>query len=533
MRFGKRAIRIALVVIVLAVVMAMLYAWLHPEHGPETPEYWLRLASAEALQSGSPDIHYEIVWAYGRLGDAEAARRAAQAYVDDGKESWLRRNVDKILVKMGVKKPAPPAAGWRMNNRCWIWAGVAEVQAKAGDPVAAKASADAIEVPGLVGASLRVHTYCIAALAFADAGDDARFRECIKLAEADAAVPDGREAERMQVYVAEALAKAGKIEEALAIAAGLPDGRARASALQGIVKGFGEKGNIEGLRRCREIAKSSTRDDASANDQIHLIACLVGQLARCGNLEEAMALAESSPDPRVAYMKIVRALADLGKTSQALQLTQTIDDDQTDWHTKAYARIAKAQAKAGNTAAARKTVLSIGLVTDRYPVYLFIAKLQAEKGDMAGYEETIRLAAAAVDGYQDNSEKARAYLVLASYSAKFGDTDNFRKFIGRAQACVDEMEDGKDRYKFRIHRAVVRAAAKAGDYDKALAFAEAIYQASKDTSAYVDIAAAQAAAGDFDAVNLTMKARPGSAARGSLPQSSRVASVPASAPPRA
>ncbi len=462
MRSRRVLVRVLIPACVFVAVVAIIIVVTDTGPGPDSPKYWLRLALAEAGQTGNFYIHQAIVGAYGELGDADGACKAAQTYIDNLRKSWLRSTISNILIKARLKKHVITVSSGPMIIPSSIWAHAAKAQAKAGDPVGAKVSAasiwpDAAKAQAKAGDPvaaiehrLAIHTrssaYCAVALAFAKAGDEDGFRKCINLAKADAAMFKTAGSESLDIEIAVTLARAGRIDEAAAIAANLNyDGTFRR-----IVRAVKEQGNIEGLRKCLEIVESADWNDAGY-DRICVIGHLLGPLVKDGHVDEAMALVESSANAGL-YLPVVKALADIGKMSRAIDITKTIRDDKYGWHRNAWDCIARAQARAGDIPRAKKTVLNIAYRSGRYRAYRSIARLQAEQGDRAGYEETIGLAAKAVDR-RAHCDKASAYVELASDCAELGDMANFWKFIARARACADKIEDNNDYNKITSYLA--------------------------------------------------------------------------------
>jgi hypothetical protein len=170
-------------------------------------------------------------------------------------------------------------------------------------------------------------------------------------------------------------------------------------------------------------------------------------------------------------------------------------DDSSD-RACAVAQVAGAQAQAGDLAGAMETAAGIEEAWDKACAYCSIAQAQAKFGNTATSEHAIDLAKQAVAAIEEASVKAWGYREMAEAQARTGDLAGA---IATAAAMGDRQE------KAWAYTSIAEAQAKVGDmaaFREALELAlqaalTTINQPSLLASAYAEIAAVQARAGDY------------------------------------
>ena len=202
------------------------------------------------------------------------------------------------------------------------------------------------------------------------------------------------------------------------------------------------------------------------------------------------------PEPQ---RKVVREAMEL--LSEALSIARSLES--------AFSRsllltdIAEAQASAGDTRGARRTVAealtaarSVDNAYYRISVLLSaIAEAQASAGDTRGAQRTFSEALPIARSVQDMSDRAWELGIIAEAQASAGDTRGAQRTISEALSAVRSA--GHTSYVVGLAlRVIAEAQASTGDIQGALAIARSVESASERAWALGSIAKAQASAGD-------------------------------------
>ena len=154
----------------------------------------------------------------------------------------------------------------------------------------------------------------------------------------------------------------------------------------------------------------------------------------------------------------------------------------------AFARIAEAQAKAGDARGAAQSLSDAraaarGEESEYWRAWAFarIAEAQAKAGDIQGALATAR-------GVEDEFSRARAFAAIAEAQAKAGDARGAAQSLSDARAAARGVEPESSRAS--VFADIAEAQAKAGDIQGALATARGVESESSRARAFAAIAEA-------------------------------------------
>src|SRR5262249_7173687 len=139
---------------------------------------------------------------------------------------------------------------------------------------------------------------------------------------------------------------------------------------------------------------------------------------------------------------------------------------------------------------------SLQIDDDKVHALQGIAVGQLRAGDVKGALKTI-------DGVKDEESKARALMALADAQAEAGNRDGARETLEAARRVADTLRN--DARKEACRQDIAREAIKAGDVKPALALLQAHPENEDRAWILLDVAEAQAAAGERAAASATLK----------------------------
>jgi tetratricopeptide (TPR) repeat protein len=231
---------------------------------------------------------------------------------------------------------------------------------------------------------------------------------------------------RAMVNIVEALAKAGKTDEALRAAneafeaaRKIVDVYFRSQAMVNIVVALAKAGKTdEAFEAARKIGNASLRSRAMAG--------VGGALARAGKTDEALRAAneaieaarkiESAYSRSMHMVDIVEALAKAGKTDEAFEAARTIAD--ADYSSQAMVNIVEALAKAGKTDEAFEAARKIMDADYRSWAMASVAEAMIKNREAAKAESALNEAQRAAQQATKASERSTRIAAVAIGLAK-------------------------------------------------------------------------------------------------------------------
>ena len=243
--------------------------------------------------------------------------------------------------------------------------------------------------------------------------------------------------------VAVAQAKAGDMAAAKASAAGIAEPHRRARTYCDMALAFTDEGDANAFQRCVELAKTAA--------------------------EEMTAEAAVQSNSLTFYTVISEDSSDLQEDS---------------FRNDAVARIAEALAKGGRTREARATAETIKNEVSRCRAYCRIADALAEKADIEGAREYLRLARSVAVSVTSPRDRRLLLARIAGALAVNGDVEEARTIARSSQADV-------------LYEDIAGALAEAGKTSDAPSFAGEIRNEEDRSRAYCAIAKALVRAGDI------------------------------------
>jgi Tfp pilus assembly protein PilF len=172
-----------------------------------------------------------------------------------------------------------------------------------------------------------------------------------------------------------------------------------------------------------------------------------------------------------ALNNIAEAQAKAGDTAgarktfeSALQTAEPIQDARTKGFLQGL--IARAQARAGDIAGAKKSVAFINYREDvKSKVQSFIAEAQAESGDIAGAKETLVVALKIANSIQDAYEKPDVLEEVVKVQAKLGDIPGAKETLAAGLKALRSIEGRQNIGMLNFD--IAKAQLKAGDFASA------------------------------------------------------------------
>jgi serine protease Do len=199
----------------------------------------------------------------------------------------------------------------------------------------------------IVDADLRSRAMVNIVEALAKAGKtDEALRAANEAFEAARKIVDAYFRSQAMVNIVGALAKAGKTDEAFEAARKIGNASLRSRAMAGVVGELAKAGKTdEALRAANEALESARKIEGAYSYSMHMVD-IVDALAKVGKTDEAFEAARKIVDADYssqAMVNIVGALAKAGKTDEAFEAARKIDG--ADYRSRAMASVAEAMIK--------------------------------------------------------------------------------------------------------------------------------------------------------------------------------------------
>jgi len=278
---------------------------------------------------------------------------------------------------------------------------------------------------------------------------------------------------------------------------------ARAEAYLQIAKVQAKIGDAEGARRTFEEAKTVASQIGSAADKVEFARRVAAVMKHGGDTSifAGMFKEENKPD---FYIKIAKAQAEIGGVAEAVRTlveartaASLLANDVIKGHW--CAQTAVAQSTIGDIEGAQVTAARITGENDREAAYAGIALAQAKAGDSKGANRSIELGRPAWK-LRDWRFIAYDHVHIADAQVQGGHMAEARQSLAKALVAASQIgNEGGDVYAF-----IAAAQLRAGDIAGAKATAAQIsWKPAKDSS-YRGIATAQARAGNLAEAKATL-----------------------------
>ena len=395
----------------------------------------------------------------------------------------------------------------------FLFRGIGEVQAEAGDGSAARQSfAVAIKASSGIDdtISLRVLALNAIARAQAEAGDIASgLRTAHGIHDAEERV--------MALYgIAGTQAKAGDGEAAkqtfaVAIKAAhdIDDARSRIRNLSRIAIAQAEAGDIAGgLRTAHGIH--------DAEERVRALYGIARVQAKAGDLQAARRTVDSALALEKGHDKYVMGRgynlqeiaiiqAEAGDIAAALSTTRNLrDGGLSDRRTEALRQLVTEHAKKDDIALIIKAAHAIENAQNRAAVLGDIAKKQAALGDRHASGQTFATALKIAHAIDRPRDRAEALCEIATAQTEAGDRQAAKPILATALKAAHDIKD--DWWRSNASKDIAVAQAKAGDIATALEIAQPIDEPLYRAEALRDIATVQAKTGNGQAAKRTFSA---------------------------
>jgi tetratricopeptide (TPR) repeat protein len=171
--------------------------------------------------------------------------------------------------------------------------------------------------------------------------------------------------------IAELFAKAGKLDEALETARRIKNEFLLLITLAEVAEGFVRKGEIDAARELLNEAVDKARLITNKESQEKAFSSLIPKLAESGLMDEALALANRLVDTTAIEQEggidtVATALAEVGRTSEALKLLRSYGKKKTFPHNAVVAIVKKlAQSEKMNEVFGLRNEISLSAALDR------------------------------------------------------------------------------------------------------------------------------------------------------------------------
>lgn len=397
--------------------------------------------------------------------------------------------------------------------------------------VAAVVKAGDLDRAAAIASTLTRHHHRAEALisllpAVAEAGDPDRWQRIADDAVALAAQLANHE-QRDLAALGVALARAGDLERAEAVAAANPDGSDPEEIRTALVAAAAQAGDLD---RAEAIARAALDEMSQAELLISLIPAAVqaGHYDRASKIAidvEALADEYADVDPRyVDYVKarVLAKLASAAVQAGDLDRAQTLVQSITHWDDKAklLPRLVDAAVAAGELDRAQALVRTLTNSEGRAAALVgFMAAMHADDlnqaetlvrtvvdpADQAGSLSSLIAALiqagdlgraeALADTLADPDDKAEALAKLADAAMEAGDIDRAYRLTTSTETAA-RVTDSVDQDEVLL--GLVTAARQAGDLNRAEALIRTLKHPAERDSASIDLAVTIAATGDLD-----------------------------------
>ena len=304
--------------------------------------------------------------------------------------------------------------------------------------------------------------------------------------------------------VAKALADTDLHKQAIPIAQSVGDPAVRARALQGVAHRHARAGRLE-------LATAAGADIKDPVREVQVWGVIASKHGAMNNAEEARrsieraeraaeVLADDSYNQGLAYLFIVRTLAELQEFEWALRTAQNIDQDHS-WHGWAHRDIALAQIQAADLADALDTAANITRAATRAEAYVAMASLlrthETQDDAVALEERAVRMARGAADQIARDDAWARiaevsadpANLVFAMNAFESADSGN----LDLAMKAIVEVKEPW--FRDPAIAAIALAQVREGLFDEAHQTITASSSSVWVSNVYKEIAIAHARSG--------------------------------------
>ena len=292
----------------------------------------------------------------------------------------------------------------------------------------------------------------------------------------------------------------------------IQDDFVRASKFALLAEYQSKAGDDRGARRSIDeaLAAKSRLDDVHWGHDL-LLEYVAGAQAAIGDVQGAFASARRITDEhnRVrALAGIARAQAEAGETGEAartigeaMSIAARIGDDSN--RSFALVDVASAQAISGDIRGALDTAQTIESIRVHHSIWPLsdIVRAQMERGDAAGAAQSIGTAMRAASRIAEEGDRTNAFADIAAMQAEAGDTIGAANSFNRALQLVQRIADPSER-NFALEK-IAWTQAETGDIAGALATVRRLPADYNAWWALKTIAEAQARAGDTSGASAT------------------------------
>ncbi|MGW2107619.1 NACHT domain-containing protein, partial [Streptomyces sp. NPDC001948] len=357
---------------------------------------------------------------------------------------------------------------------------------------------------GITAPDVRAHALVSVAEALADAG---RYEDAAALADEAAAtardITDPNHRARAMVFVAEALAGAARYEDAAAIARDITDPDHRGRALVSVARALAGAERYVDAAVLADEAAATARDITDPNHRARAMVFVAEALAGAERYVDAAALADEaaatardiarSEHRAHALISVAEALAGAGRHEDAAAIARDI----TNPNIRAHALISVAEALAG--AGRHEDAAAIARdFTDpniRAHALISVAEALAGAGRDVDAAALVDEAAATARDITDPDHRAHALISVAEALAGAGRGEDAAALVDEAAATARDITDPGTRGRALV--SVAEALAGAGRYVDAAATARDITDPDQRGHALVFVARALAGAGRY------------------------------------
>ena len=230
--------------------------------------------------------------------------------------------------------------------------------------------------------------------------------------------------------LAGALARVGRIDEALNVAERIKDPWGRAQALAEVVGALARAGETGRARRIAENAVSVAERIEDPWERIGTLAVVVGALARVCRIDEVLDITEQIEDPEEhawALARVVDALVQADRIDEALDMAERIEDP---WkRAQALAEVVGALARVGEIGRARRIAENAVSVAERIEDPWKRVRDLAEVVGALARVGRIDEALDAVERIEDPEERAEVLAEVVGVLARAGRIDEILKIV--------------------------------------------------------------------------------------------------------
>ena len=294
------------------------------------------------------------------------------------------------------------------------------------------------------------------------------------------------------------------ISMALTVANRIEDTGDRSSAFNIIAIAQEKVGDVRGAERTFMKSLAATERIVKDWQRNFSFGKIAGAQVRAGMLQEALTTAERIEDPEDqvnAFVLIAKAQEMAGDAQGAVKLIArsfAIAERSGDVDTRdhIYLDIAIVQAEVGKFRNALSTAERMKDSWTKYFAFINIAEEQVNGGDFRGAEKSNSRAMVAAEGIESDFDKfkSQAFASIARIESKVGNAQNTAKFFSKAGAVAKLLENSWG-VRDAVFGAIVREQAAVGYFRDALETTRRIENIAGRSSAFADIAIAQAQAG--------------------------------------